>query len=141
MTTLKRNITFPLLLFYGLGTILGAGIYVLTGEDGDLLAFYRRPDGIKKKSTGKKTTRRNRILDEFRRATKPLKLPKGKSYKNLRSSGATILETHKVHRHSSTLWLSHSAASMKDKHYTPPPQEQFNDAVEWLGEQMPFDVT
>ncbi len=31
MTTLKRNITFPLLLFYGLGTILGAGIYVLTG--------------------------------------------------------------------------------------------------------------
>ncbi|MDA0273423.1 MAG: hypothetical protein O3C68_09255 [Proteobacteria bacterium] len=23
--------TFPLLLFYGLGTILGAGIYVLTG--------------------------------------------------------------------------------------------------------------
>jgi APA family basic amino acid/polyamine antiporter len=31
VTTLKRNITFPLLLFYGLGTILGAGIYVLTG--------------------------------------------------------------------------------------------------------------
>ena len=31
MTTLKRNLTFPLLLFYGLGTILGAGIYVLTG--------------------------------------------------------------------------------------------------------------
>ena len=31
MTELKRNLTLPLILFYGLGTILGAGIYVLTG--------------------------------------------------------------------------------------------------------------
>ena len=30
--TLKRNISLPLLTFYGLGTILGAGIYVLIGE-------------------------------------------------------------------------------------------------------------
>lgn len=29
---LKRSITLPLLTLYGLGTILGAGIYVLTGE-------------------------------------------------------------------------------------------------------------
>jgi len=31
MTTLKRTLGLPLLLLYGLGTILGAGIYVLTG--------------------------------------------------------------------------------------------------------------
>ena len=31
-TTLKRAFTLPLLTFYGLGTILGAGIYVLIGE-------------------------------------------------------------------------------------------------------------
>lgn len=30
--TLKRALTLPLLTFYGLGTILGAGIYVLVGE-------------------------------------------------------------------------------------------------------------
>lgn len=30
--TLKRTLTLPLLTFYGLGTILGAGIYVLVGE-------------------------------------------------------------------------------------------------------------
>jgi APA family basic amino acid/polyamine antiporter len=30
--TLKRTLTLPLLTFYGLGTILGAGIYVLIGE-------------------------------------------------------------------------------------------------------------
>lgn len=32
MTQLKRNISLPLLIFYGLGTILGAGIYVLIGK-------------------------------------------------------------------------------------------------------------
>ncbi len=31
-TTLKRAFSLPLLTFYGLGTILGAGIYVLIGE-------------------------------------------------------------------------------------------------------------
>lgn len=31
-TALKRTLTLPLLTFYGLGTILGAGIYVLVGE-------------------------------------------------------------------------------------------------------------
>jgi amino acid transporter len=31
MAELQRSISLPLLLFYGLGTILGAGIYVLTG--------------------------------------------------------------------------------------------------------------
>jgi amino acid transporter len=30
--TLKRSLTLPMLFFYGLGTILGAGIYVLVGE-------------------------------------------------------------------------------------------------------------
>lgn len=46
MTTLKRTLGLPLLLLYGLGTILGAGIYVLTGvvvaEAGEAapLAFF-----------------------------------------------------------------------------------------------------
>ena len=30
--TLKRTISYPLLTLYGLGTILGAGIYVLVGK-------------------------------------------------------------------------------------------------------------
>ncbi len=32
MTELKRTLSFPLVTFYGLGTILGAGIYVLVGS-------------------------------------------------------------------------------------------------------------
>ena len=31
-TSLKRSLSLPLLTFYGLGTILGAGIYVLVGK-------------------------------------------------------------------------------------------------------------
>ena len=31
-TTLKRKLGLPLVSFYGLGTIVGAGIYVLIGE-------------------------------------------------------------------------------------------------------------
>ena len=39
-TTLKRAITLPLLVFYGAGTILGAGIYALIGEIAALSGEY-----------------------------------------------------------------------------------------------------
>lgn len=42
-TGLKRTLTLPVLIFYGLGTIIGAGIYVLVGKvagvAGDLLPY------------------------------------------------------------------------------------------------------
>ena len=37
---LKRVITLPLLVFYGLGTILGAGIYSLSGKIAGLSGIY-----------------------------------------------------------------------------------------------------
>jgi amino acid transporter len=37
---LKRSVTFPLLVFYGLGNIFGAGIYVLIGEMAGLAGIY-----------------------------------------------------------------------------------------------------
>ncbi len=39
-TTLNRIITLPLLVFYGVGTILGAGIYSLTGKIAGLSGIY-----------------------------------------------------------------------------------------------------
>ena len=39
-TTLNRVITLPLLVFYGTGTILGAGIYALTGEIAGISGMY-----------------------------------------------------------------------------------------------------
>jgi len=37
---LKRSISLPLLVFYGLGNILGAGIYVLVGEIAGIAGYY-----------------------------------------------------------------------------------------------------
>mgnify|MGYP001821757633 CR=1 FL=1 len=37
---LKRNVTLPMLVFYGLGNIFGAGIYVLIGEVAGLAGTY-----------------------------------------------------------------------------------------------------
>jgi APA family basic amino acid/polyamine antiporter len=37
---LKKDVNFPLLVFYGLGTIIGAGIYVLVGRIADVAGAY-----------------------------------------------------------------------------------------------------
>lgn len=37
---LKRNVTLPMLVFYGLGNIFGAGIYVLIGEIAGIAGVY-----------------------------------------------------------------------------------------------------
>ena len=39
-STLKRAITLPLLVFYGTGTILGAGIYALSGKIAGLSGVF-----------------------------------------------------------------------------------------------------
>ena len=38
--TLKRNVTLPMLIFYGLGNIFGAGIYVLIGKIAGISGIY-----------------------------------------------------------------------------------------------------
>ena len=40
MAHLKRAITLPLLVFYGLGNIIGAGIYVLIGQIANVAGYY-----------------------------------------------------------------------------------------------------
>ena len=37
---LKRSLSLPLITFYGLGTIIGAGIYVLIGEVAGKASVY-----------------------------------------------------------------------------------------------------
>ena len=37
---LRRSLNLPLLLFYGVGNILGAGIYVLVGEVANIAGYF-----------------------------------------------------------------------------------------------------
>jgi amino acid transporter len=40
MNSLKRDVTLSMLVFYGLGNILGAGIYVLIGKIAGISGIY-----------------------------------------------------------------------------------------------------
>jgi amino acid transporter len=40
MNSLKREVTLSMLVFYGLGNILGAGIYVLIGKIAGISGIY-----------------------------------------------------------------------------------------------------
>lgn len=59
--------------------------------------------------------------------------------KALRSVSATLLDSHKDYARCTTLFLGHAPATIKDRHYAAPPQELFDDAVDWLRCQY-FDV-
>ena len=58
------------------------------------------------------------------------------SLKQLRSLGATLLETHKDYGRFKSYFLGHSPKTVADKHYARPAQELFDQAVSWLGEQL-----
>jgi hypothetical protein len=60
----------------------------------------------------------------------------GRSFKLLRKTGATILNTHPQHRHSRFLYLGHSPRGVSDINYSKPSQALFNEAIKWLGEQF-----
>lgn len=56
--------------------------------------------------------------------------------KLLRKTAASMLESHEVYGRFVGLFLGHAPASMKDKHYSAPPQQHFDAAIHWLGEQL-----
>jgi integrase len=59
-----------------------------------------------------------------------------KSMKQLRKTASTMLDSHETYARFSTLFLGHAPTSMKDKHYSDPPQNRFDEAVLWLGQQF-----
>ena len=59
-----------------------------------------------------------------------------KPMKLLRKTSASLLESHEVYGRFTSLFLGHSPRSMKDRHYTAPPQVLFDAAVVWLGEKL-----
>jgi hypothetical protein len=56
--------------------------------------------------------------------------------KELRKLGATLLASHEVYGRFHSYFLGHSPRTVADRHYVRPPQELFDEAVLWLGEQL-----
>ncbi len=56
----------------------------------------------------------------------------------IRKKSASLLESHDDHSRHVTLFLGHAPSTMSQKHYAQPPQESFNKAIRWLGEQYGY---
>jgi hypothetical protein len=56
--------------------------------------------------------------------------------KELRKLGATLLAGHPDYGRFQSYFLGHSPRTVADKHYVMPPQELFDQAVTWLGQQL-----
>jgi len=71
----------------------------------------------------------------FRRMVAKNNLP-DKSFKALRKTAASTLAQHEHYGRFTKVFLGHSLRSVEEKHYTRYPQDLFDKAVVWLGEQF-----
>lgn len=105
--------------------------YVLTDQDGEKLVEVTDKEG--------KVKEKNMVLNAFRylvRHKLDFPLPRGKTFKTLRTTGASVLESHETYGRFSHLYLGHAPYSIKDQHYAAVPQAMFKAAILWLGEKM-----
>jgi integrase len=93
------------------------------------------------KGGGTRVTETNNVVLHFRYVVSrlPKKLPKGKTFKTLRATGASKLEEHPTHGRHTGLYLGHAPESIKEKHYAAIPQKLFDEAIKWLGKQFGLD--
>lgn len=57
-------------------------------------------------------------------------------FKDLRRVGADLLERSQKYGHLANLMLANAPSSIREKHYTSVPQQQFDEAVAWLRVQI-----
>jgi integrase len=73
------------------------------------------------------------IASNFVHLKRRLKL--ARPLKQLRKLGATLLGGHKDYGRFTSYFLGHSPRTVADRHYVVPPQQLFDKAVLWLGQQ------
>jgi hypothetical protein len=81
-----------------------------------------------------KVVRSDKIKSNF--SNQMVRLGFKKSLKLIRKMGATLLEEHPEYHRFGKLYLGHAPDSIKDKHYAAVPQDEFDKAVAWLGQQL-----
>ena len=58
------------------------------------------------------------------------------SFKWFRSTSATLLRSARDFADLPDHFLGEAPFKMSDKHYAAPPQQRFNEALEWLGREL-----
>jgi integrase len=84
---------------------------------------------------GGKLVKKDSIASNYVHLKKKLKGFR-KPLKQLRKTGASLLEKHPDHSRYDWLFLGHSPRTVKDKHYVRPDQGRVDEAVLWLGRQL-----
>lgn len=85
-----------------------------------------------------KVKKTDNIRSAFNRVVRNLEIPNvaKKPMKLLRKTAATKLGEHPEYAKFAQHFLGHAPATVADKHYVRPSEEQFDRAVAWLGEQF-----
>jgi integrase len=105
--------------------------YVLTNEAGGRLKKEELDEAGKLKKSDPLAARFYRLLRDNSQ------LAQG-SLKVFRKTSSTIMATHPVYGRFAQFFLAQSPRTVADKHYIQPPQDLFNDACQWLGQQYGF---
>jgi|SRR5579884_246975 len=106
-----------------------------SGTERVLLTQTGRPL-VRNDLVGEKVIRADIIETKYRKLKKRLTFDK--PLKQLRKTGSTLLDKFDPSERISTMYLGHSPRSMKDRHYSRPDQERFDEAIAWLGQQFGF---
>jgi integrase len=82
--------------------------------------------------------RKNKVNDAIKSAYWRLQQQTKTSYslKLFRKTSASLIANHDVHGKYVQHFLGHAPATVADKHYVVPSQEQFDKAIRWLGTQL-----
>ena len=80
-----------------------------------------------------KYKKNDNVRNAFERLRKKLKI--GKPLKSLKKSSASLLRDNEKFSALASLFLGHAPRSISDRHYTQVPQNLFDQAIRWLGQE------
>ena len=103
------------------------GELVLLNESGGPLRTEILEDGKIKKN--------DNVRSAFARLCRKLKITDGE-FKRFRKTSASMLRENKDHSHIVDLFLGHAPQSVAHRFYAKAPQQQLDEAIEWLGSQF-----
>jgi hypothetical protein len=104
-----------------------------SGTERVLLTESGRPF-VRKELVAGKLVKADGIASNYAHLKRRLRFRK--PLKQLRKTVATLLESHPTYGRFTSLFLGHAPRSVKERNYAAPPQELFDEAVTWLGEQL-----